>query len=463
MKRVLSFSLVLVIVLTISGSALSGLAADSVELYQTNELPIEYLRYRTATDTDLNQKGIATIGGASVATGNYIFWHFVDADKLNGSASITFRKQDGGAETVGVSAYASSQHFGVVTPLGWVLQGASYTASGSAASKKFYLSHTEGSGLVVSFTAKYADSKGVQYPADSSSNKYTFELISLSSNAVIGEYSTDKNGKVAVTGLAVGEYEFRALNSSDRYISASLKFSVSYASGVWSVVWDATKTSNAPVVVSLPGTKPAATPTPTPTAKPTPIPTAKPTPRPTAKPTATPSAAPTATPSAAPTATPSAAPTATPSAAPTATPSAAPTATPSAAPTATPSAAPTATPAPFLSTVTMSYAPMNAATSSESVSFIRYIVDRTTWKERISRANDVKYDLYNASGAAIAVLASDAYGRVSLPSLPTGEYSIVERNYNPHLATVLLDGGNNGAGISFGGTIYITIKADGTA
>jgi Pro-kumamolisin, activation domain/Subtilase family len=93
--------------------------------------------------------------------------------------------------------------------------------------------------------------------------------------------------------------------------------------------------------VSLTGTPP--TPSPTPTASPTSHPTASPT----LIPTATPTTIPTATPSPVPTATPSPVPTAPPTPIPTATPSPVPTATPSPVPTAPPTPIPTATPSPI--------------------------------------------------------------------------------------------------------------------
>lgn len=119
--------------------AVPAIAEDGIPLNQGSG-PFDWEDWLSGT-------GVITgpqIPGSELGTEGTVFWHFVNPDKLGGSANITFRTGSGGSVTYTVESYKNGQHFGVITPMDWQLMGAVYFP-GKAPGKngtRFNLSHT---------------------------------------------------------------------------------------------------------------------------------------------------------------------------------------------------------------------------------------------------------------------------------------------------------------------------------
>lgn len=141
-------SSILTFALILSVLCVPVFAADPVRLHQYTGEPIDYkdgnyegLQYSFSTkDITAN-----IIGYDLSSNEDAIFWHFVNPDKLGGTANITFVNTDGDEVTfTNVKPYKADQHWGVITPFGWKLLDALYYPATEKAGTLFNLSHTAG-------------------------------------------------------------------------------------------------------------------------------------------------------------------------------------------------------------------------------------------------------------------------------------------------------------------------------
>lgn len=133
------FTLTVAFVAAQPATTLAASTSSIVRLHQYTGNPISYTQYASGEKTDLKQKGIVNVADMNAG---YAFWHFVDPNKGDGTASVTFIDAAGKEVVVNcVKSYKNGQHFGVITPIEWKLLDAKYSTT---APKLFNLSHTEG-------------------------------------------------------------------------------------------------------------------------------------------------------------------------------------------------------------------------------------------------------------------------------------------------------------------------------
>jgi len=120
-------------------------ATAAFSLHQVG--PINWEDYLTCADFGLSvAKGEdKLVPGYTLGTDGTVFWHFINPDKLGGTADITFADGSGKLVTyAGVASYKAGQHFGVVTPTDYTLISAVYRPATAPAggATLFNLSHT---------------------------------------------------------------------------------------------------------------------------------------------------------------------------------------------------------------------------------------------------------------------------------------------------------------------------------
>lgn len=209
-------------------SKVATVALSTCRLHQYTGEPIHYdaEEFYEGLEFSLNPKNdeTANIPGYGMGYEDAIFWHFVNPDKLGGTADITFIDKNG-SETIleSVKPYKAGQHWGVITPLDWELLDASYTP-GTASPKGdtlFNLSHTAGGGNSVNSSSPSGSVTPVRFTKDIgrtfAEEVFSFELYKVidGEEKYIATYNTDNLGVVSFT---LGDQKTKEVEEAGDYV-----------------------------------------------------------------------------------------------------------------------------------------------------------------------------------------------------------------------------------------------------